>query len=302
MFHHFHGAGHPVVQGSVGGVEFRAMLEYLYSNHNVINADVFRKKYLAGDVDKRDICLTFDDGLACQYDVALPILNEFGVKAFFFVYTSIFEGGLEMLEIHRYFRTVCFDSTDDFYSKFFDEFRAAFPKEASAAQDKFRKGDFFNEFSFYSDNDRYYRYVRNYVLGPESFNDIYLAMMDELNFDCGAIAKKLWMSRAQLKELTDDGHYLGLHSHSHPTDMRLLGRDEQRLQYSTNKDLIEKICGFPVKVMSHPCGSYNDETLEVLRELGIEIGFRSNEAMVPSRSTLELPRIDHMTVYRELFG
>ena len=36
-----------------------------------------------------DIVLTFDDGLRCQYDIALPILNKHGIGAFWFVYSSL---------------------------------------------------------------------------------------------------------------------------------------------------------------------------------------------------------------------
>ena len=29
-----------------------------------------------------------------------------------------------------------------------------------------------------------------------------------------------------------------------------------------------------IKYMSHPCGSYNNDTLKILKELGIELGFK----------------------------
>jgi hypothetical protein len=51
--------------------------------------------------------------------------------------------------------------------------------------------------------------------------------------------------------------------------------------------------------MSHPCNSYNQATLEILRELGITLGFRANMASGFS-SELELPREDHANLVRAM--
>ena len=40
---------------------------------------------------RTDTCITFDDGLRSQFKYALPILNKYNIKAFWFIYTSIFE-------------------------------------------------------------------------------------------------------------------------------------------------------------------------------------------------------------------
>jgi hypothetical protein len=51
--------------------------------------------------------------------------------------------------------------------------------------------------------------------------------------------------------------------------------------------------------MSHPCNSYNTTTLEVLRELGITLGFRANMAG-GFDSRLERPREDHANLMRTM--
>ena len=50
--------------------------------------------------------------------------------------------------------------------------------------------------------------------------------------------------------------------------------------------------------MSHPCGRYNTQTLQVLRKLGVKTGFRSSMSKIRNQSTLEIPRNDHMNVLR----
>ena len=51
--------------------------------------------------------------------------------------------------------------------------------------------------------------------------------------------------------------------------------------------------------MSHPCNSYNNDTLEILTNFNIEIGFRAN-MKTAFNSNLEIPRIDHAEILKLL--
>ena len=91
MFHHFHDKIHPNGQGAISSEEFEQILNWL-DNHYLINdAHVYIEKALNNDLHKSDICLSFDDALLCQYDIALPILQKKAIKAFFFVYSSFYQ-------------------------------------------------------------------------------------------------------------------------------------------------------------------------------------------------------------------
>ena len=59
--------------------------------------------------------------------------------------------------------------------------------------------------------------------------------------------------------------------------------------------------------MSHPCGSYNQDTLKILRGLNIELGFKqimtieSEKGMKKiNNSSLEIARQDHSTIIKEM--
>ena len=65
----------------------------------------FLKKYKAKKLEKSDTCLTFDDGIKSQFDIALPVLEDLKIKSFFFIYTNIFEKGADDLEKFRYSRS-----------------------------------------------------------------------------------------------------------------------------------------------------------------------------------------------------
>ena len=108
MFHHFHNEGErPIAQGSITSSEFKEIIEYI-GPKNILPADIWLEKAINNRLNKKEICLTFDDALKCQVDIALPILQQLGLTAFWFIYSSVFKGEIESLEINRYFYSVCF--------------------------------------------------------------------------------------------------------------------------------------------------------------------------------------------------
>ena len=83
MFHHFHGRLHSKSQGSISAKQFLLILNFLKKKYNLLNANKFFEKILNKSIKKNDICLTFDDCLKCQFDIALPILKKKNISAFF---------------------------------------------------------------------------------------------------------------------------------------------------------------------------------------------------------------------------
>ena len=51
-----------------------------------------------GEVSDGKICLTFDDGLMSQFTSAKPILDSFGIKCLWFIYTKIFKNFSQNLQ------------------------------------------------------------------------------------------------------------------------------------------------------------------------------------------------------------
>jgi len=301
MFHHFHNKYHPKGQGSISKETFENILKFYSKNYNIISSDIFYKRFIEQNLEDTDVCLTFDDNLKCQYEIALPILDKYSLKAFWFVYTSPLDGVYEKLEIYRYFRSKFFKSFKEFYDSFFQflknksEFLYVFK-----SLDNFDHQKYLNEFSFYSKEDKIFRYTRDKILGEEKYFNLMDSIIEEsglkLNDD---LHKSLWMDKIDLKNLSEKGHIVGLHSHSHPTKMGEKSFDFQNENYKTNKLILEDILKKDVFSMSHPCNSYNNDTLEILSNFNIEIGFRANMKSV-FNSNLEVPRIDHSEILKLL--
>jgi len=300
MFHHFHGDKHPKGQGSINAEEFAKIIESA-GQSNLIDPVDWLGRIQFNELSGRNVCITFDDNLRCQYDIAVPVLEEYDLKAFWFVYTSPFTGADQRLEVYKYFRDACFNSINDFYNKFFEKTRAF---SFSTAVEKHRKDfdpkKYLKEFPFYTDMDRLFRSVRDVVLGESAYFDVMDAMLDEFDIDVKEVTAGLFMGEQQIRDLHDKGHVIGLHSHSHPTRLQNLNHQEQFNEYKQNYNILADITGGKPRVMSHPCNSYNNDTLKVLHDLGIKTGFRSNMAAVKNRGELEWPREDHANIMANL--
>ena len=119
MFHHFHdGVTHTKIQGSINKDDFYKIINFVGKN-NILDADKFIEKSKDDKLKNNEVCITFDDSLKCQIDIALPVLEDLKIKSFFFVYTSIFEGKPDNLEIFRYFRNNSFNNINEFYKNFY---------------------------------------------------------------------------------------------------------------------------------------------------------------------------------------
>lgn len=294
MFHHFYdGKKHPKVQGGISGDDLEQMILWLKKYYNLISADEWYVGSQAGKLTSKDICLTFDDNLLCQYDIALPVLERYKLKAFWFIFTSPLLGVIEKLEIYRYFRTVCFKDVEGFYQNF-DEaiLHSDFKNIVEGKLKTFIPETYLAEFPFYTRKDRIFRYIRDQILGPTNYNRIMDQMIAVSKVDIETISKKLWNFSENICDLIKKGHVIGLHSHTHPTDLKSLAYAEQLKEYQENLSVLKRITGKEIIAMSHPCNSYNENTLDILKDLGISVGFRSNLER-GFTSSLEYPRLDH---------
>ena len=120
MFHHFHDDNHLPAQGSLSSSDFIKMIDWLNRHYSILNASKYKKNFENGTLKETDICLSLDDALKCQYDIAVPVMERLGIESFFFVYSSAFSNNPDALEIYRYFRTACYANLDEFYEHFFD--------------------------------------------------------------------------------------------------------------------------------------------------------------------------------------
>jgi peptidoglycan/xylan/chitin deacetylase (PgdA/CDA1 family) len=201
--------------------------------------------------------LSFDDGLKCQ-ELVFPLLEKYKAKAVFFICNR------NDMERHRLIRE---SLGDQFYPRFWEEYggKVKYPKT------------FLSEYDFYSDDDKAYRWVRDFT-GMEKHDTIMNWISDQTEAP----------EFIDPQIVVDNGHELGLHSTSHPRRMDLM---KPHLQYDEWLENLAYLHRFQhhVRFASYPMGRYNEVTKEIMRQLGI-VGAYTSSAF--SHGKYELPRLD----------
>ena len=303
MLHRFHEEGSDIKgQGSLTSDDFEKILLHVGIDR-ILSPEEWVFKTKSNTLDADDLCITFDDGLKSQYDTALPVLEKYNLKAFWFVFSSVFKGEVYHDEIYNLFITSHYESFDIFFEDFV--------KEASISVELFSNHEFlefqktYNKlYPFYSDSDIKFRFVRNYVLDSVRYERAMGSLLDSVWGDIHSINSVIWMKNNHLRELDSNGHYIGLHSNSHPKVFSELDVKHQRAEYQENYKHIQSIINKPVECMSHPLNSYSRKTNIILKDLGVSCGFRSNmdnkyySVQQSKVSNLELPREDATNIQR----
>jgi peptidoglycan/xylan/chitin deacetylase (PgdA/CDA1 family) len=299
MFNHFHdgpaaapGVLHAAGQGSISQDDLAQIIERV-DRRRILPAHAFLNRAIENRLGEGSLCLTFDDTLRCQYDLAVPVLENYGLTAFWFVNSSVLQGNIERREIYRQFRNTAFATVDDFYAAFFVALHESPMGElAERSLRQFEPATYLTAFPSHTDADKRFRFVRDRVLGERHYPPLLDAMMMQAGFDVRRVARSLWMDDGAVRSLHEAGHVVGLHSHTHPACMADLDEDEQRYEYRSNFNHLTAVLGEPPVAVSHPCNSYNDHTLALLRSLGVKLGFRSTMSD-GAYGALELPRENH---------
>lgn len=303
MFHRFHRAGErPSGQGSVSDIELERLIDS-QSRDLLLSPDEWLAALAQDTLKPGEFCLTFDDGLASQSEIALPILERRGIKAFWFVFSSVLEGGIDRNEVYNFFAGRYFDSFDDFVEHFLGVADPDPEILRSPHYESYRR-EMTEKFSFYSENDIRYRFLRNWGLGSEKFHAAMEKCISTADSSIQEIAASLWMSPEQVRALCDKGHAIGLHSYSHPLAFKELPIDDQRQEYQLNFDHLNDLTRRRPVSASHPLGSYDAATLTILQDLGIRCAFCSSmtiDAGLAGRHApeLQVPRRDAVDAIRE---
>lgn len=300
LFHYFHDNNgiHKKCPGSINAEEFRKIINFV-GRDNIIDAKAFSENLQNNKLEKNQVCITFDDALKSQIDIALPVLEEFKIKAFFFIYTSIFEKNFSYLEIFRYFRDNYFKNVDDFYNSFYKilnrDLKDFFFKNKNLLSESKKL------YPFYSEEDIKFRLVRDTYISNNNYENIMIELMNNTSINIDDLRSKLFFNQNDLISLDKLDHVIGLHSHSHPLKIEKLSYDEQKIEYSKNQSFLAKILkknNADINSCSYPCGNFNEDSLKILRELNIELAFKDNMKFEKNSINLNLPRLDSSEILK----
>jgi peptidoglycan/xylan/chitin deacetylase (PgdA/CDA1 family) len=301
MFHHFHkNKKEKYIENSISAKEFEKILKYI-GIKNILSADLWASKALQNKLKKNEVCITFDDGLKSQYEVAFPILKKYKIKCFWFIFSSIFFGKKDSNEVYKFFIKKNFKNFKLFFKNFKSEIKVLKRGELILKNIELNKAkNYMFEFKFYSLEERIYRFLRDKILSKKEISEIYKNLFKRFEFDEKKITDQLWISKHDLKEIINDKHVIGLHSYSHPSNIASKSYDDQLKEYRKNLIDLKKIYKKKIIVASHPFNSYNLDSIKVLKKLNIKLCFSALSNIKFNR--MIIPRINHANILKKIYN
>lgn len=303
MFHHFYDEyGHKKSQGALTANDFEKSILFLKKDFNILSALEYYHKFQNNSLGANDICFTFDDNLKCQFNIALPVMEKYKITAFWFINSGPLVNIKEQTEMYRYFRTNYYDSIDIFYAEFINHVSGTIGlTQTDLSQIEKQANEYYAAYTFYSKNDKIFRFLRDWVLGRDKYRNAMEGLMQDkgINLETSDEIHNLWMAADDIRYLHTHQHIIGLHSHSHPTELKQLNEADQANEYAQNIKILENIIQQQPYTVSHPCNSYNQTTLKLLNSFGIKLGFRDNSTQA-TYTSLEYPRIDIADITKKI--
>ena len=231
--------------------EFDKQMALVKSVFHVLTLPVDLERLKAGSLPAGAACITFDDGYADNYLLALPILKKHGLHATFFVATAYLNGGL----------------------MFNDTVIESIRRAKSAQIDLSALGLGMHDVSTQQAKAKaignILPVVKYLPLGEREavVADIARIVTDE------PLPAHMMMTTEELKALHGAGMEIGGHTNRHP----ILGKLDDgatRVEIQAGKDWLENTLGSRVRIFAYPNGrpdiDYRREQVRIIESMGFE--------------------------------
>jgi peptidoglycan/xylan/chitin deacetylase (PgdA/CDA1 family) len=250
---------------------FAAHMDVVRSVFNVLPLSEAVARLQSNSLPPRAACVTFDDGYANNFDVALPILAARKLPATVFVTTQFIGGG-----------------------RMWNDTVIEVVRRAAGELDLTRFG-----LSRYALTDMASRRAAlDAILGVVKYLEPAERMrtVEAIAAASGAeLPNDLMASAEKLRRLHASGVEIGAHTLSHPI-LAKIADDDARREIADSKAILEDVIGAPVSTFAYPNGrphqDYCQRHIELVRQAGFMAAVATARGCVRKGSDLfQLPRI-----------
>jgi len=230
---------------------FDQQLRYLTRNFNVLSLSEAIESLRKATLPARAVCITFDDGYADNAEIALPLLEKYGVPATFFVATGFLDGGRMWNDtVIESFRSARGNTID---------LRGIGLEKYDVASLEQRRQVLFKVI----DQLKYLEPTTRQVQVDKLAEIIAAELPDDL-----------MMTSAQVKLLHDHGMEIGGHTVNHPI-LASTDAATARTEIREGKARLETITGAPVRFFAYPNGKPGRDYLPIHVEMMSQLGFEA---------------------------
>jgi peptidoglycan/xylan/chitin deacetylase (PgdA/CDA1 family) len=275
-----------------GAERFREQVELLARSSRFLSLEDLEGPKLPGlGGSLRYVLLTFDDGLAEQFEVAWPILKAKGIPAAFFPCTFPLQTG-KLLHVHRLHALRGVMEDRELLALFGTMAKSLGFDESLRA---IREGGLPEApYPYDRPESRALKSLFNYTLPQEEREALSEMAFQQVLGEESSWAAKVYMGPEMLMELGREG-CLGTHTHAH-RPLSCLDREGIRREILESLDVLETTAGIRPCSLSYPYGNslaVSGKVFEIARECGLKAGFTTfRRANAPEADRLQLARFD----------
>lgn len=261
----------PVIPDEITVKEFRHDMQLLADRFNVLSLHEGLRRLREGTLPPFAVCLTFDDGYRDNCTIALPVLQELGLSATFFVATAYLDGGRMWNDtLQACIRFWPRDTLD------LSDWGVPVLPMASIAD---RRKTWTTLF----------RWMRR--IGAQGRDEMLGRLVGQVDT---ALPTDLMMTSEHVKALAAAGMEVGCHTHSHPILTRIPDA-EARKEISESRDTLQSLTQETVRYFAYPNGVPGDDFgprhVDMVKECGFDAAFSTAWGAAKAGSDpFQLPR------------
>jgi len=277
IFHRVLPKTDPLFPGEPTAQWFDQMLGWLKKWFNVLPLDEALDRTKKFTLPSRAAAITFDDGYADNYQIALPILKKHGLSATFFVATGHLNGGRMWNDtVVESIRNSRMDKLDLSKSQAF----------AGSQLNIFPIGSLLEKRSAIETILGRIKYLQS----ADRETEITL-IADQIGTN---LPNDLMMTSEQIIEMHRSGMLIGAHTVTHPI-LANLQAAEVRAEISESKKYLEALLQEDIRLFAYPNGKpnldYQARDSQIIKELGFDAALTTAWGVVDRDSDLmQLPR------------
>lgn len=273
---------------------FREQIAFMKSNFNIVTMEqVLEAISTKEKLPEKALLLTFDDGYADNYTVAMPVLEEYGVQGSFFIPGKTFTTHqlLDVNKIHYVLASANIYNLVEVLKREMDYYRGQEFQYAST-EELFAKYAVASRFDI--KETVFVKQILQTVL-PEKLRNIissklfakYVGVTEE------QLAYELYMSEEQIRTMKRHGMFIGIHGYDHYW-LGNLSVEQMENDISLALDALDEFVDRKQWVMNYPYGNYNKDVLAYISKQGACLGLTTEVRLadIDKDNPLELPRLD----------
>jgi peptidoglycan/xylan/chitin deacetylase (PgdA/CDA1 family) len=268
----------------ITALQFDKMMEWLKTWFNVLPLDEAARSMKASTLPARAAAITFDDGYADNFSVALPILQRHGLTSTFFVATGFLDGGRmwndTVIESVRACTMATLDLTD---------LGLGHHSIVNSEQKGTAIGSIIQKIKYLPDARRVDLAHRLTLLAQVRPPD------------------DLMMTSGQVRDLRRAGMQIGAHTVTHPI-LAVLEPQIARQEIANSKVFLKELLGEDIRLFAYPNGKPGTDYLPdvhpaMLRDLGFDAAVSTSVGTGNCKTDpLQIPRFTPWVHGRLGFG